>query len=235
MERLQKIMANYGIASRRKCEDIIKEGRVKVNGIKVTEMGVKVTSNDKIEVDGRPIMKKPKLEYYLLNKPVGYVTTVDDPQDRKTVLDLIPIKQRVFPVGRLDIMTSGLLLITNDGQLTYKLTHPKFTVKKTYKVLIDKNIKDEEIKKLKNGINLEDGITAPAMAKRLKEGKSGCEIELTIHEGKNRQVRRMINSLGYKVLKLERIKYGFLTLEGVKRGGYRELKAEEVTKLYNLI
>ncbi|WP_353892294.1 pseudouridine synthase [Proteinivorax hydrogeniformans] len=234
MERLQKVMANYGVASRRKCEKIIEEGRVKVNGVIITEMGIKVSPEDKIEVDGQLISGRPKQKYYLLNKPVGYVTTADDPQGRKTVLDLISKNERVFPVGRLDIMTSGLLLITNDGDLAFKLTHPSFTVEKTYKVTINKDMEEKEVDLLEKGVPLEDGMTAPAKAHKAKSSKGSCEIILTIHEGKNRQVRRMISYFGYKVISLERIKYSFLNLDGVKVGNYRELHREEIAKLYNL-
>lgn len=231
MERLQKVMAHAGIASRRKSEEIISQGRVKVNGQVVTEPGMKVSSEDVLEVDGE-IITSEKLVYILLNKPVGYISTVDDTHGRKTVLDLIKdVSQRIYPVGRLDLDTSGLLLLTNDGQLTYKLTHPGHEVDKTYLVEVDGYPGDYIYKKLENGIILEDGLTAPARIKNVRKKGNKTSFELTIHEGRNRQVRRMCEQIGYPVTGLKRIKIDFLTLDGLPDGKYRFLSNYEIKNL----
>lgn len=230
IERLQKFMATAGVASRRKSEDLILEGKVKVNGEVVKELGFKVSDSDEIEVSGRILSKPRKNTYYLLNKPVGYVTTVTDPQGRKTVMGLIPKDTRVFPVGRLDIMTEGLLLLTDDGDLAYKLTHPKHEIEKEYHVKVNGTITHEQIEKLKSGVILEDGLTAPAKAAIVNINKGETLLSLTIHEGKNRQVRRMIDAIGKKVLKLKRVRYGHLSLEDVPLGKFRELTADEINQ-----
>ncbi|WP_143055881.1 pseudouridine synthase [Anaerobranca gottschalkii] len=231
MERLQKFMAAAGVASRRKSEELILEGKVKVNGQVIRELGFKVSEKDRVEVEGKVINKKINHVYYLLNKPVGYVTTVSDPQGRKTVMELVPKGKRVFPVGRLDIMTDGLLLLTDDGQLAYQLTHPKYLVEKEYHVKVKGKVGLDQIEKLEKGIMLEDGLTAPAKAVILKETNGETVISLTIHEGRNRQVRRMMEAIGKKVLKLTRVRYGDLTLAGVPVGKYRVLTDKEVEKL----
>lgn len=228
-------MATAGVASRRKSEELILEGKVKVNGIVVRELGFKVSEKDIVEVEGKVINKDIKHVYYLLNKPIGYVTTVKDPQGRKTVMELVPKDKRVFPVGRLDIMTDGLLLLTDDGQLAYQLTHPKYLVEKEYHVKVKGKVGLEQIEKLQNGIMLEDGLTAPAKAVILKEDKGETLISLTIHEGRNRQVRRMMDAIGKKVLKLTRVRYGHLTLAGVPVGKYRLLTKKEVEKFKNSV
>ncbi len=235
MERLQKVMAHAGVASRRKSEEIIREGRVKVNGEIITEMGYKVKpEEDVIEVDGELISKEKRV-YILLNKPEGYVTTVSDPRGRSTVLDLVGnVKQRVYPVGRLDYNTSGLLLLTNDGELTYILTHPSYEIDKTYFTRVKGEISDQDIKKLESGIQLEDGITAPAKVKLISRDEKISSFELTIHEGRNRQVRRMCEVLGYEVIKLKRIRFGPLNLEGLSPGEYRFLSDKELQILQKL-
>lgn len=235
MERLQKVMAHAGVASRRKSEEIIREGRVKVNGETITEMGYKVKpEEDVIEVDGELISKEKRV-YILLNKPEGYVTTVSDPRGRSTVLDLVGnVKQRVYPVGRLDYNTSGLLLLTNDGELTYILTHPSYEIDKTYFTRVKGEISDQDIKKLESGIQLEDGITAPAKVKLISRDEKISSFELTIHEGRNRQVRRMCEVLGYEVIKLKRIRFGPLNLEGLSPGEYRFLSDKELQILQKL-
>ena len=234
-DRLQKVMAHAGVASRRKSEEIIKQGRVKVNGEVVTEMGIKVEPEvDEIEVDGK-IISKEKRVYLLLYKPLGYVTTVDDPRGRKTVLDLIDdIKQRIYPVGRLDYNTSGLLLLTNDGELTYVLTHPSYEIEKTYLVETEGYVDDKKLEKLEKGVELSDGITAPAKVKLKDRDSFNTKFALTIHEGRNRQVRRMCKKISNPVKKLERIKFANLSLEGLEPGDSRELTKKELKKLKNL-
>jgi len=233
MERLQKVMAHAGIASRRKSEEIILTGRVRVNGKVVKDLGVKVEKNDQIEVDGKQITME-RMVYILLNKPAGYLSTVDDPQRRKTVLDLVgDIKERIYPVGRLDYNTSGLLILTNDGDITYTLTHPSHQVEKTYLVVV-KGKPGKILWKLEKGVELEDGITAPARVRRVKEKRGNTLFQLTIHEGRNRQVRRMCEYIGYSVVSLERIAFAFLNLKGLKPGEYRYLSVEEIEKLKSL-
>lgn len=235
MERLQKVMAHAGVASRRKSEEIIAEGRVKVNGQTVTEMGTKVNpERDVIEVDGEIISKEKRI-YILLNKPEGYITSVDDPRGRKTVLDLVDdVEQRIYPVGRLDYDTSGLLLLTNDGQLTYILTHPSHEIDKTYLTEVEGRITNKESDKLKNGVKLEDGITAPAKLEIHKRDEKHTSFSLTIHEGRNRQVRRMCDAVGHPVINLKRTSLGPLTLDGLNKGDYRYLTDQEVKYLKNL-
>lgn len=234
--RLQKFLAMAGIASRRACEMLILDGRVQVNGKVVKELGVKVDPDvDEIRVDGEICRIKIKPIYIIMNKPKGVLTTVKDPFGRPTIIDLLAgVRERVFPVGRLDKDTEGLLIITNDGELSYKLTHPKHQVDKTYiaKVL---GIPDEkDIKRLRKGIFLEDGKTAPAKVRILKKGKNFAVLEIIIHEGRKRQVRRMCESIGHPVLTLKRTRIGNLTLRGLAPGGWRYMTEEEVNYLKNL-
>jgi len=232
MERLQKVMARRGVASRRRCEELISSGRVTVNGRVVSEMGIKVSPEDVIAVDGRVLeAEREPLVYLLMNKPKGYVTTVRDPQGRTTVMDLLPeVKYRVYPVGRLDYDTEGLLLLTNDGELSYALTHPSHGVDKTYQAVVWGIPSQESLDKLKKGIRLEDGWTAPAKVKLLKKGQQS-EIELVIHEGKKRQVRRMLKAVGHPVISLKRTSFGPLSLDKLAPGEYRYLTREEVESL----
>lgn len=232
MERLQKVMAKAGIASRRKCEDLIAAGQVKVNGITVTEAGLKVDpEKDQIEVSGRRIGLEEKV-YYLLNKPVGYITSVGDPRNRKTVIDLMKgIPERIFPVGRLDYDTSGLLLLTNDGDLAFRMTHPSHEMEKEYVALVKGTIDGIKLDQLRKGILLEDGWTAPARARLLGENGGNSILQLGIHEGRNRQVRRMCDAIGHPVIQLKRTRIAFLTLGDLKTGEYRPLKREEIKKL----
>jgi len=236
MERLQKVMAHAGVASRRKSEDIIAQGRVRVNGETVTEMGFKVDPEvDVIEVDGELISKEKRV-YLLLNKPEGYITTVSDPEDRPTVMDLIPdLKQRVYPAGRLDFDSSGLLILTNDGELTYKLTHPKKEVDKTYWVRAKGKIESEDFNKFEEGMIIDGQKTSPAVIKNVNYQDDITEFEIIIHEGRNRQIRRMCKIAGFPVKKLKRIGFAFLTLQGLNEGEYRYLSDEEVQKLKNMI
>ncbi len=237
MERLQKFIASCGVASRRKAEALITEGKVQVNGKRVTELGTKINpTRDRVKVDGK-LLATEKPVYYLLNKPKGVITSVTDPQGRQTVLDYIKEKgRRIYPVGRLDLNTEGLLLLTNDGQLAQDLTHPSKGVEKTYEVRIKGRMRDEDLEAIANGVKLEDGVTAPATIVDLgfDDHNGITEVEITIHEGKNRQVRRMFEHFGYKMHNLKRIAYGGLTLGGVKRGAYRELSYGEIKQLKSL-
>jgi 23S rRNA pseudouridine2605 synthase len=234
MERLQKIMAQAGVASRRKCEEFILAGRVKVNGIVVRELGFKADPlNDEIEVNGK-IIARERPVYFLLNKPIGYITSVTDPQGRKTVLDLMNrVQERIYPVGRLDYDTSGLLLLTNDGEFANHIMHPRHELDKVYEAVVKGRMEERALARLRQGVMLEDGMTAPAEAVRLRyQEKEGTSvIQLTIHEGRNRQVRRMCEAVGHPVVKLKRIRLAFLTLDGVPEGKYRPLTGEEVARL----
>jgi 23S rRNA pseudouridine2605 synthase len=237
LERLQKIISQAGIASRRESEKIIQQGRVAVNGKVVTELGTKVTpGKDRIMVDGKPITGE-KLVYILLYKPKGILTTLKDPQDRKTVASLVTdIPQRIYPVGRLDYNTEGLLLLTNDGTLTHTLIHPSKKIDKTYIAKVGGRPPQEKIDLLRAGIQLEDGITAPAMIDIMEfdRERNMTSLRITIHEGKNRQIRRMFEAIGFDVKQLKRVQFAFLTLEGLRRGGYRYLLPKEVEALQNL-
>ncbi|WHY84492.1 pseudouridine synthase [Neobacillus novalis] len=233
MERLQKVIAQAGIASRRKAEELIKEGRVKVNGKVVTELGVKVTSSDKIEVNEIQIEKEEPV-YFLLYKPRGVISSVSDDKGRKVVTDFFSnYQERIFPVGRLDYDTSGLLLLTNDGEFANLLTHPSNEVEKLYVAKVKGIPLRESLRKLEKGIRLEDGKTAPAKVKMLSgdKKKQTAIVEISIHEGRNRQVRRMFEAIGHEVVKLKRERYGFLTLSGLKAGEARELTPHEVKQL----
>ncbi|MCK4257554.1 MAG: rRNA pseudouridine synthase [Halanaerobiales bacterium] len=229
MERLQKVMAQAGIASRRRSEELIVEGKVKVNGKVITELGFKVDpKKDNIEVNGE-LISREKMVYIMLNKPIGYITTMDDPFDRLIVLDLIKdIPQRIHPVGRLDSDTEGLLFLTNDGSLTYALTHPSHMIDKVYKVKVKGNISAKAIRNLQVGVELEDGMTAPAYVELISAKRNFSIIKITIQEGRNRQVRRMMDAVRYPVLKLTRVSMGPLTLEKLKSGNYRHLTTKEV-------
>ena len=230
--RLQKFLADCGIASRRKCEEFIEAGRVKVNG-KTVELGFKVDpENDKVEFDGNVVSNtKKEFTYILLNKPIGVVTTADDQFDRETVLDLVKIKTRVVPVGRLDMYTSGALILTDDGDFIYKVTHPKHEINKTYTVTLVGIVTNEDIEKLRKGVVIDgDYTTKPAKARIMKidEQKNISRVEITIHEGKNRQVRKMCEAIGKKVLALHRAKIGNLGVKDLKLGTWRYMTKREV-------
>ncbi|NLK01154.1 MAG: rRNA pseudouridine synthase [Clostridia bacterium] len=235
MDRLQKVLARRGVASRRKCEDLILAGKVAVNGKIVTRLGTKVDENkDCIEVEGRVIGTEKKV-YIALNKPRGYISTVSDPRGRKTVMDLIgDIDERVYPVGRLDYNSQGLLLMTNDGDLAYKVTHPSCEVKKTYEVSVVGTPTDRELDRLRKGVSLEDGITAPARV-RIKSRGRISEIIITIHEGRKRQVRRMFQAVGYRVINLCRIQVGNISLGGIPPGKYKIMSENEITEFKKYI
>ena len=219
MERLQKYLSNSGVASRRKSEDLIVEGKVKVNGKVITELGFKVSDNDKIEVNDE-IVSKSELVYYLLYKPEKVITSVHDEKGRITVIDLIDTKEKIFPVGRLDYDTSGLLLLTNDGKLTNLLTHPSHNIEKTYNAKIDGIINIDEVKELEKGIILDNVKTKKCKVKIKKIDKKNNKsyVEITITEGRNHQVKNMFMYFNHKVLKLKRTNYSFLNLNGLKVG-----------------
>ena len=232
MDRLQKIIANSGVCSRRKAEELITKGRVSVNGIIVDTLGFKASLNDDIRVDGSLINSEEKV-VYLLNKPKNVISSASDDRGRVTVVDLIDCKYRLFPIGRLDYDTTGLILLSNDGELTQMLIHPKYEVEKTYQVTIDGLIKAEEIKRLQAGVKIDNYVTAPAKVKliRQNENKYTSFLEITIHEGRNHQVKKMFLSQGYKVTKLHRVKEANIELGNLKSGEYRRLKPVELVKL----
>lgn len=230
-ERLQKYLAEAGIASRRKCEELILQGKVEVNGNIVTELGTKVSPNDIVKYNGKIIKPEEEKVYILLNKPIGYVTTVHEQFGRDKVLDLIKINKRIVPVGRLDMYTSGALILTNDGELVNKLTHPKNEIEKTYNVTLKGKITEQEINKLKNGVLIdEDYLTKPAKVKILKidEEKNISRIQIVIHEGKNRQVRKMCEAINKKVLALHRSKIGNIDVKDLKIGQWKCLNLKEI-------
>lgn len=233
--RLQKIISQAGLASRRAAEAMILEGRVQVDGVTVRELGGKYDpAQVEIKVDGKAISAAEAHVYYLLNKPKGYVSTASDERGRRTVLDLLPeVKERIYPIGRLDMNTEGLLLLTNDGELMNGLLHPRYEVQKTYVARIAKGLAEEELRALQEGVRLEDGMTAPARARVLDEEPGRTRVEITIHEGRNRQVRRMFQAVGHEVLALKRTAFAGLTLQGVRRGEHRALTDEEVKMLYD--
>lgn len=234
-ERLQKYMARCGIASRRKCEELILQGSVSVNDILITELGTKVDpSFDKVTVNGKPIVPEETKIYIMLNKPTGYVTTVKDEKNRPTVIDLINIPERIFPIGRLDYDTSGLLLLTNDGDIYNKVIHPRKAINKIYIALIKGTLNDSKIKLFNTGIDIGGYITAPADIKLIKQHGSSSEVKITIHEGKNRQIRKMCQNIGNPVLELKRISVGDLSLGNIKIGSWRHLTSDEVNYLKSL-
>ena len=234
--RLQKYMAHAGVASRRKCEQMILEGQVKINGIVCSELGLKVSKNDIIEVDGKVIRLETQFRYLMINKPIGYVTTNDDQFGRNKVIDLIQgVDERIYPIGRLDYNTSGLLLLTNDGELANKLMHPKANVMKTYVAVIDKPYSKEIVDVFHDGIVIDGRKTMPAKIKKLgNAANGGCVCEVRISEGRNRQIRRLFEACDCRVIKLERVAIGHIQLEDLEEGEYRELTEKEVGYLKGL-
>ena len=230
--RLQKYMADCGVASRRKCEEIILQGKVKVNGIKVTELGTKVTEEDEVSVNGEVIKKVFKKVYIAMNKPVGYITSVSDEFDRPTVMNLVEdeIHTRVYPVGRLDFDTEGLLIMTNDGDLTFKLTHPKHTIYKTYVATLNDVPHPKDIERLKKGVVIDGKKTQQPKVNWLKDNV----VEISISEGRNRQVRKMFEAIGYEVVDLKRVSIGNLTLGNIPLGRWRHLSNAEINYLKSL-
>lgn len=234
MERIQKVIANRGFCSRRKAEEYLKKGKIRVNGEIVKELGTLVNENDLIEIDGT-ILGREEKEYILLYKPRGVITSTSDDKKRKTVLDIVDTNKRLYPVGRLDYDTSGLLLLTNDGELTNKLIHPKSEIEKTYIAKVKGFVSKDALKTLSKGVIIDNYKTAPAKAKLKKYDKKTDTsiVVLTIHEGKNHQVKKMFNALGFDCLKLKRETFSFLNLVGLKPGEYRRLTPKEVKILYN--
>ena len=238
-ERLQKYLANAGIASRRKCEELILEGKIKINGKVVTELGTKINpEKDKIEYNNKIIKQENEKVYILLNKPIGFVTTTKDQFNRSTVLDLVKgIKERIVPVGRLDMYTSGALILSNDGEFINKVTHPSKEKKKTYNVTINGKISKDEVEQLENGVKIIDNgkeyTTQKAKVKILKidEEKNLSRIQITIHEGKNREVRKMCNSIDKKVLALHRSKIEAISVNNLELGKWRYLTEKEIKQL----
>lgn len=237
MERIQKVIAQSGYCSRRKAEDFIKKGLVLVNGNIIREMGYKVNNDDYIEVEGNSIIDKESKVYYLLNKPRGVITSTSDDKNRKTVIDLIADLRRIYPVGRLDYDTTGLIILTNDGVLANLLMHPKNKIDKVYIAKIEGIITKADIQKLEKGIVIGGFKTSKSKAKiiRIDKKNNTSIVELTIHEGKNHQVKNMFKALNYNVLKLKREKIAFLTLDGLNSGEYRTLSIKEVKKLYSMV
>lgn len=238
IERLQKFLANQGIASRRKCEELILSGRVKVNGSVVTELGTKIDNEkDIVEFDGKRVKNDNKKIYILLNKPIGYVTTAKDQFNRDTVMDLVKVKERVVPVGRLDMYTSGALLLSNDGDFINKMTHPKYEITKTYNVTVVGQINKDDVDKIKDGVIIDDNgqdyKTKPAIVKilHIDEEKNISRIQITIHEGKNREVRKIMESIDKKVLALHRCKIGNIDVRDLELGKWRYLSNKEVETL----
>jgi len=240
-ERLQKYKASCGVASRRKCEEFILQGLVKVNGTVITELGFKVNpEKDVVLYKNVNIKKEEEKKYILLNKPEGYITSVKDERGRKTILDIVKVKERIYPIGRLDYDTSGLLILTNDGDIYNKIIHPRVQVDKTYIALCKGVFSEEEIEKFKSGIDIGGYITADANLKVLqvkRDSRTGAKnslVEITIHEGKNRQIRKMCSELNHDVITLKRIKLGEISLGNLKKGDYRDLTKKELDYINSL-
>ena len=236
-ERLQKLISRAGLMSRREAENFITAGRVTVDGKIVNTLGARADAlKNKICVDGEELHFDTKKIYLLLNKPEGFLSTARDKRGRPTVIDLVKdIPERVYPCGRLDLNSAGLILMTNDGELMNALLHPKFKIPKTYRVKVEGELTEEKIAQLCAGIELEDGVTASAEINLINSDKNSVTLEITIREGRNRQIRRMLAAVGCNVKKLIRIKFAGLTLDGVESGKYRRLTAKEVKKLYKLV
>ena len=236
MERLQKVIAQAGIASRRKAEELILQGRVKVNGKLITELGKKVSDKDEILVNDKPIVKEAK-EYYLLNKPRGVVTTTSDDKNRRTVVDLINTEARIYPVGRLDYDTTGAILLTNDGEFANIITHPKSEIDKVYVAKLNGIIKGEQINRLKDGVELDGVIVKPSRIKlkKVNQEKNSSTVEIIIHEGKNHQVKRMFESVGFEVLKLKREKYAKTNNHNTHDDGLRGVLGTNHRKLNQVL
>jgi len=232
-ERLNKILAISGITSRRRADELISSGLVTVNGLVEKRVGSKaVWGVDSINVDGHPVPDPPKKIYLLLNKPFGYVSTLHDPEGRPIIRDLFKdVKERIYPVGRLDFDSSGLLILTNDGELAFRLMHPKFHIPRTYKVIVEGVISDKSVERLKKGVSLDDGPTNPARVRIIETQQGRSVVRITIFEGRSREIRRMCEAVGHKTLKLTRIGYGNLDLGDLKVGKYRHLKNVEVKAL----
>ena len=237
MERLQKVIANLGYTSRRKAEELMLSGRVKVNGEVITKLGFKVKNSDVISVEDTILDNNKNYEYYLLNKPRGIISSSSDEHDRKTVVDLVDSNERIYPVGRLDYDTTGALLLTNDGYLANKLMHPSSNIDKVYVAKVSGLVTGYELKKLRSGVDIDGKKTSSAKVKLKKYDKKSDKslIELTIHEGRNHQIKRMFEAVGHDVVKLKREKYAIFDIKNLKSGEYRKLSNKEVAILYSLI
>jgi len=233
---LQKVLAHAGIASRRAAEDLMRAGRVWVDGRAATELGMRVDATQaKIEVDGRRVNVRLDREYLLLNKPAGYVTTAADPQKRPTVMDLVRSRTRVYPIGRLDADTQGLLLLTNDGELAHRLAHPRYQVPKTYLAEVQGSPAPEALRRLTTGVRLDDGPARATSARVVGKGKARSQIELVLTEGRKREVRRMLEEVGHPVVKLVRTRFGPVDVRGLKAGTTRRLTPQEVGELHKIV
>ena len=237
MERLQKVIANLGYCSRRNAEKLIKAGKVAVNGETVFELGIKVSKKDVIEVEGITLDRNYNYEYYLLNKPRGVITAVCDDKGRKTVVDLVPTSARIYPVGRLDYDTTGVLLLTNDGVLANGLMHPSSKIDKVYIAKVEGILTGYDVKRLRSGVMIDGYRTSKChvKVKSVDKKKERCIVEIVIHEGRNHQVKKMIESVGKKVIKLKRERYAILDVSGLKAGDYRKLTNKEIAILYSMI
>ncbi|WP_236894564.1 pseudouridine synthase [Clostridium beijerinckii] len=234
-ERLQKYLANCGVASRRKCEELIISGKVKVNGVIVNEVGIKVDPlKDMIEYNGKEIKKKEDKVYIMLNKPEGYISSVKDEKGRATILDIVKVNERIYPIGRLDYDSSGLLLLTNDGEIYNKIIHPRVEIIKRYVAVVKGEVTDKDKMKFEIGIDIGGYITAPAELKVISYDRGVSTIEIGIHEGKNRQIRKMCAAIHHDVLSLKRISIGEIKLGYLKRGEYRKLNKEELDYINSL-
>lgn len=235
IERLQKYMASCGVASRRKCEDIILNGEVKVNGIKVNELGIKIdTEKDIVEYNGQVLKKEENKVYIMLHKPVGYITSVKDEKNRKTILDIVKVNERIYPIGRLDYDSSGLIILTNDGDIYNKIIHPREELKKVYIAQVQGVFSQNELEKFKKGIDIGGYITAPADIKVLDRSNTSSIVEISIHEGKNRQIRRMCSALNHPVISLKRVAIGDLKLGYLKEGEYVNLTNKQLEYILSL-
>ena len=231
--RINKFLSESGVSSRRGADELIRQGEVKING-RTADLGDDVSEGDRITVKGKKVETVKKYEYYIMNKPKGVICSVKDDKGRKTVMDILPKETRLFPVGRLDYDTEGLLLLTNDGDLTYKLTHPKNEISKTYLVKTERPVSEEELSKLRGGVYIDGVKTKKCNVRFIEKTEKGAKLHITITEGRNRQIRKMIESVGNSVDFLKRIKIGDLTLSGLDRGEYRKLTPREIDYLLNL-
>ncbi|SKA83115.1 23S rRNA pseudouridine2605 synthase [Caloramator quimbayensis] len=233
-ERLQKYMARCGVASRRKCEEIILQGRVTVNGITVNDITIIDDEKDVVKIDGKTIKPETEKIYIMLNKPVGVITSAKDEKNRKTVLDIVKVKERIYPVGRLDYDTSGLLILTNDGEAAYKMTHPSKEIDKVYIARVKGIPTKDEIKNFEAGLKIDDYITSPSKLKIIKSMEKESVLQIIIHEGRNRQVRKMCEKIGHPVIKLKRIRIGKLNLGDLREGEWRNLTESEIDYIKSL-
>jgi len=236
MIRLNKFLASAGVASRRKCDELITAGKIKVNGNVTTTLGLQVDDvKDEVEFEGTVVYPVEKKIYIVINKPVGFVSTVKDEHDRKTVIDLIPISERIFPVGRLDYDTSGVIILTNDGPLSHRLAHPSYEIEKIYYVLLDKVVSPKDFYNIEHGIMLDNKKTHPCKVSQIRVYDNCSLLSISIHEGRNRQIRRMFESLDYEVQELDRVQFANINLTGLKRGEWRYLTKKEITELKKIV